>query len=131
MNQPTTSRRTLVVDDQVGLRRLVSRLLTLDGYDVVSAADGPEALALIESNGAPSLAIIDLTMPKMNGITLASKLREQHPSLPIVLMSGFDMDNMLESEVPLKPTAAFLEKPFSREQLVSAVAAAITSVRAQ
>lgn len=103
----TAARGTvLVVDDQSGVRQLIRRVLQIQGYTVIDAADGPTAIERFDSEPEPMLALIDITMPGMDGVTLAGRLRNRCPSLPIVLMSGFDMDEVFEPGTTIAPPAS-------------------------
>jgi len=72
---PTSGLRVLVVDDEPGIRRLIQTSLKGWGYEVVAASTGEEALAILESDAAPSLAILDWTMPGMDGLELCRRVR--------------------------------------------------------
>src|SRR5439155_461937 len=73
---PTSGLRVLVVDDEPGIRRLIQTSLKGWGYEVVAASTGEEALAILESDAAPSLAILDWTMPGMDGLELCRRVRD-------------------------------------------------------
>ncbi len=120
--------QVLVVDDQEGIRQLIRRILTRQGYLVIDAEDGPGAIALCTTISSINAAIIDLTMPAMDGITLTKKLREVRPLLPIVLMSGFDMDDVLASQPQIEPAPSYLEKPFKIHELLAAIESAKLSI---
>lgn len=128
----TTAQETggsiLVVDDQQGVRQLVMRILEHQGYTAIEAEDGRRALELCASEHSISVAILDLTMPDMDGITLAIKLREIRSQLPIVLMSGFDMDDVLASRPAITPAPSYLEKPFKIDLLIQALETAKNAV---
>jgi len=79
--------RVLVVDDEASARTALQSLLTSDGYAVDTAEDGVAALALV-SDRAPDVVITDLQMPNMDGMQLLSKLREQSPDLPVVVITS-------------------------------------------
>jgi CheY-like chemotaxis protein len=87
----TPSPRTvLLVDDDALVRSLLGRVLSEDGYAVLVAADGQEALALASTlDGQLSLVVTDVRMPVMDGLELASHLIESNPKLPIMFISGF------------------------------------------
>src|SRR2546425_7114115 len=72
---PTSGLRVLVVDDEPGIRRLIQTSLKGWGYEGVAASTGEEALAILESDAAPSLAILDWTMPGMDGLELCRRVR--------------------------------------------------------
>jgi PAS domain S-box-containing protein len=89
--------RILLVDDDSLVRGTLQQLLELSDYRVVSAADGEEAIAAFEAEGA-DLLLTDLAMPGMNGVTLIAKLQEQLPGLPAILMTGYAGDASTVSE---------------------------------
>ena len=79
----------LVVDDEAAIRAYVARALTLAGFEVAVAADGPEALRLVaEHRVRPSVVVTDIEMPGMTGIELAARLLALRPALRIVMMTG-------------------------------------------
>jgi CheY-like chemotaxis protein len=82
--------RILVADDEDAIRTLVARALRQDGHDVVTAADGAEALdVLARENGAFELLLTDIRMPVMDGIALALAAARDHPAVTILLMTGY------------------------------------------
>jgi two-component system, cell cycle response regulator CpdR len=82
--------RILVADDEDAIRSLVARALRQDGHDVVTAADGAEALdVLAREDGAFELLLTDIRMPVMDGIALALAAARDQPDLTILLMTGF------------------------------------------
>lgn len=116
--------RVLIVDDQQLLRRGLRMLLgTVDGMEVVGeAADGREALAVIERT-APDVVVTDARMPGMDGAGLVAACREQHPGLPVIVLTTFD-----DTEVVLGSlgagAAGFLLKDVSPERLAEGIEAA-------
>ncbi len=103
----------LVVEDDEGFRNLITTILRVTGYDVVSCADAEEALALTRENGFfIHLLVADVHLgPYMDGIELAQNLRGDFPDLKVLYLSGREerMEIMREVECGL---AAFLSKPF-------------------
>jgi two-component system, cell cycle response regulator CpdR len=82
--------RILIAEDEDGLRALVARALMLDGHDVVTTCDGAEALeVLTREQGAFGLLLTDIRMPVMDGIALALATARDHPTLGILLMTGY------------------------------------------
>lgn len=82
--------RILLVDDEEPLRTLLKRGLELDGHRVTTASDGGDGLErLNEAGGAFDLLLTDIRMPMMDGIALALAAKRDHPSLTILLMTGF------------------------------------------
>jgi CheY-like chemotaxis protein len=78
----------LVVDDEEAYRELLAKILTRAGYEVVQAADGFEALSLLQKSKI-ELVISDILMPGMNGYALVARLRAKWPSMPVILTTGF------------------------------------------
>ena len=125
MNPKGSDAKTiLVVDDQLGVRRLVRRFLELDSYAVVDYGEGEQALAALGELPKLSCALLDLTMPSMDGLTLARALHESCVGLPIVFMSGYDRHQVLQSEGVAAAQVTFLAKPFTRQSLSDAIEAA-------
>jgi PAS domain S-box-containing protein len=89
--------RILLVDDDSLVRGTLEQLLELSGYQVVSAADGEEAIAAFEAEGA-DLLLTDFAMPGMNGITLITRLQQRLPGLRAILMTGYAADATTISE---------------------------------
>ncbi|NUP13190.1 MAG: sigma-54-dependent Fis family transcriptional regulator, partial [Polyangiaceae bacterium] len=77
----------LVVDDEASARSGLAKLLQHEGFDAKMAVDGASALAVIEDS-PPDLVITDLRMPGMDGIELVTKLREQLPALPVIVVTA-------------------------------------------
>lgn len=119
-------RTVLVVDDQPGVRRLIRRLLELGGYAVVDCGDGDSTIRLLPQLPALACALLDLTMPSMDGLTLSRALRQQRPDLPVVFMSGYDRNQVLQTDMVDEAELSFLEKPFTREELMAVINATAT-----
>ena len=114
------SETILVVEDADEIRRLVCGMLVLQGYNCLAAADGVDALQLIESGVEPvHLVLTDMVMPKMMGSELARHLAQRHPDTRILLMSGYSDDPLVRSleRVP----AIFIAKPFTAAALCAKV----------
>jgi two-component system cell cycle response regulator CpdR len=82
--------RILIAEDEESVRSLVARALTVDGHEVMTANDGAAALdVLTHAGGAFELLLTDIRMPVMDGIALALAAARDHPSLAILLMTGY------------------------------------------
>jgi signal transduction histidine kinase/CheY-like chemotaxis protein len=104
--------RVLLVDDDEGVRLTTAHMLRRLGCDVVTAADGAAALAVLDTAAASlSLVLLDMAMPGMSGEDLAATLRERWPMLPIVVMSGYATQD-LTRRLGQHPSLRFLQKPF-------------------
>ena len=116
----------LLVEDEAMVRAVAERALTRQGYSVLTAANGEEALELLEAGTVVDLLVSDVVMPSMDGPTLVRHARERYPDLPILFMSGY-AEEQLRRSIDL-PRVAFLPKPFSVQQLAEAARAAIALV---
>jgi two-component system cell cycle sensor histidine kinase/response regulator CckA len=120
--------RILVVDDEEPIRAVVSRMLQAEGYEVLRARDGREALRELQDvAGAVDLVITDLVMPGMGGRVLGEELARHYPGLPLVWMSGHPQDVEFPREVP-GHKHPFLMKPISPEALLETVSRALQDV---
>ncbi|MGH2353490.1 MAG: response regulator [Chloroflexota bacterium] len=113
------ARRILVVDDDADIRYVLSVVLEEDGYQVVTATDGADALAAV-AQAPPDLILLDLVMPVMDGWQFAAAYRRTPPPLaPILVYSAHRLDERdLEEIAP----AGVLEKPCDLDTLLAAVA---------
>jgi two-component system, cell cycle sensor histidine kinase and response regulator CckA len=114
------SETLLLVEDQADLRLLLRRILQTQGYTVLEAASGEEAIALATDRHDIDLLITDIIMPGMRGWELSQKLSVLHPKLKVLYISGHT-DTDLISEGALLDGGIFLEKPFKPEVLLSKV----------
>ena len=105
----------LVVDDEEVMRLLLTRTMELEHYQVYAAADGLEALMMLEEGLAVDLVIADVSMPRMDGRQLAIELSKRDPHLPIVLISGVYLGGGTDFPGPVLP------KPFTPMALASRV----------
>jgi two-component system, cell cycle response regulator CpdR len=123
--------RLLIVDDEESMRALVARAIAMDGHEIVTAADGAEALEIL-SNGqnAFDLLLTDIQMPVMDGIALALTAARDLPDLTILLMTGFA--DQRERASGLNAIAHdVITKPFSVADIRSAVADALAARKAR
>lgn len=101
----------LVVEDEESVRRLVAKLLKAKGYRVVQAESAESALRAAQENHFDVL-LTDMVMPGMGGRELADALRQTHPNLPVLFMSGYS-DELMNLEISGSGAVSFLKKPFS------------------
>lgn len=103
----------LVVEDQQSVRGFVRNLLMLNGYHVLEAADGSEAMDICRQHpGEIQLVVTDLVMPGMSGRVLAERIAKEQPKVKILYMSGYTDDSVVHTGVA-QAGLAFLQKPFS------------------
>jgi len=113
--------RVLLVDDEAVVRRVGQELLELLGYEVSLAEDGAEALARLRDEEPPVFVVLDLTMPNLSGREALRELRRLHPTLPVILSSGFNEEEAVDPEAE-SGLLEFLQKPYRLEELVAAIA---------
>lgn len=116
----------LLVDDDAAFRSMLRRALQRRGHDVIEAAEGGAALRAL-SGATVDLVITDIIMPDMEGIETIRALRQTHPELKIIAISG---GGRMKPEGYLEMAKAFgafrvLSKPFDNEQLFAAIEAAL------
>lgn len=114
MNARSTNRTVLVVDDDSGVRDLLTRSLSFEGFDVMEAANGQDALTQLRTGRRPGVIVLDLRMPVMDGwaFRVAQRADPRIARIPVVILSGADAHRFQEIEA-----VAALEKPVSLSQL--------------
>lgn len=122
------SETLLVVEDEHGVRRLLAHILTRQGYKVLEAANGEEALELFcKHSGEINLVLTDMVMPQMTGRELGERLLEIRPALKIVYMSGYT-DDVLMRTGTLSANMPFLQKPLRPEVLAAKIRETLDAV---
>ncbi len=116
-----TAETILLVEDEPEVRSLVQRLLKMQGYTVVAAANPDEALAIIRDfKGHIDLMVTDVVMPGMSGRQLAERLAKILPDLKVLFVSGYTDDAIVHHGI-LDPGTAVLQKPFTPQTLARKV----------
>jgi two-component system, cell cycle sensor histidine kinase and response regulator CckA len=111
----------LLVEDEATLRQLAARALRARGFKVLLAADGAEALRILESHRQPiDLLVTDVVMPNMDGRELADRLRARMPDLKVLFLSGY-MDDALLRRGVFDANETLLQKPFTPHTLAQRV----------
>ncbi len=109
--------RVLIVDDELDIRQAVAEVLAEEGYQVIVAGDGAEALAYLREFH-PHLVLLDLMMPGMNGWQFrAAQKHDPDPecsNVPVVVLSALERDNQIDAD-------AYMQKPFGVDDLLSTV----------
>lgn len=119
--------KILVVDDEIGMRQLLEKLLEDNGYEVTSAVDGVDALDKIKEN-RPAFALIDFKMPRMNGLRLLEKIKKSYPEVVVVMMTAY---GTVENAVSAMKLGAFdyINKPFENEEIMLVINKALEKKR--
>jgi len=118
-----TARATvLLVEDEPALRELAAVILEGEGYRVLQASDGGEAIVVAERHRGPiDLLVTDVVMPRLSGPELAERLRSLRPELEVLYMSGYNDSRLLTRGVE-EANVHLLAKPFTPDQLAEQVA---------
>jgi DNA-binding NtrC family response regulator len=110
----------VVIDDEPRYRRLIAQVLTGAGHEVRQAADGAEGLAMCLEQ-TPQLVITDIVMPRMEGIETILQLTRQRPEIAVLAISGAEPASVYLRAATALGAAASLPKPFTVDQLLTAV----------
>lgn len=116
--------RLLIVDDDIQMRTLVSRMISCLGHSARTAANGADALQLLR-DGEVDLVITDYQMPLMNGFQLASEIRRRYPDIPVLLMTGYTNVDFIDRLQGQKLFAGLLNKPFNLQELGEKISLAV------
>jgi excisionase family DNA binding protein len=116
-------RRVLVVDDEESIRELLTKTLGLAEYEVEAIGDARAALDLLRRDRW-DLLIADLRMPGMDGLSLIREARRLHPTLPVIIITGYSSESSAIQAVNLG-VVGYLVKPFRIPHVLSAVAKAL------
>ncbi len=109
----------LLVDDDELIRRFVQRILQEQGFHVIEACDGAEALKVASAYTEPvDLLLTDVIMPKVNGLALTRRLMQERPGIGVLYMSGYVEKSML---LATHPESILIQKPFTPDALIAAV----------
>src|SRR5712691_11729092 len=118
----TKAKRILLAEDEVALRDFVSRNLRARGFEVLEASNGLEAVAVWERED-PHLLILDIMMPRMDGLEVCRRVRE-HSAVPIIVLTALDAESDKVRALDLGADD-YLTKPFGVEELLARVRAVL------
>jgi signal transduction histidine kinase len=113
--------KVLVVEDEPAVRQITARILRRNGYQVLEAASGAEALTLAADHPFDIL-LTDLVMPQVSGPELVQRIKQMHPEIPVLFMSGYSQD-ALGPRGTLDADAPLIQKPFAAVDLLKAMRA--------
>ena len=113
--------RVLLVEDQDAVRAVASRILKTNGYEVVEAKNGHDALKVVESGAEPvQLLLSDVIMPKMSGLELGDRVAQTNPQVKVLYMSGYS-EALRSNGTDLDDGVKLLQKPFTDHELLTKV----------
>ncbi|HET6490093.1 MAG TPA: sigma-54 dependent transcriptional regulator [Syntrophales bacterium] len=116
-------KKILIVDDEVNMRLVLKAMLKKEGYEVETAADGMEALALLRHHDITA-CVTDLRMPKLDGMGLLNRMVEEYPSIPVIIITAH---GTVATAVDALKKGAFdyITKPFDQEELKNVISKAV------
>jgi len=113
-------RKILVVDDEEAIRELLASYLARHDFEVVLAANGSEARRLMDKE-ALELAVLDIVLPDADGMDLLSAARQDHPTLPVIMLTGIGFDEELLQEAQRRGADGYVSKMQPLDQLLMEV----------
>ncbi|MER7365610.1 response regulator transcription factor [Nonomuraea wenchangensis] len=123
---PEPEARLLVVDDEPNIRELFSASLRMAGFEVLTAADGREALRVAEES-SPDLVMLDIMLPDLDGMTVASRLRSRGRRVPVLFVTAKDTSEDRIAGLGLGED--YVTKPFSLEETIARIRAVLRRTR--
>lgn len=120
--------RLLIVDDEADVLRMLGTLFRAKGYDVVVCEDGNEAIDLLRGKDRYDLLISDVRMIPVNGLWLLSLVREECPSLPVIMVTAYYSKEMAVEALRMG-AFSYMSKPFDTQKLLDTAEKAINSQR--
>jgi two-component system cell cycle sensor histidine kinase/response regulator CckA len=117
---PNALPTVLVVDDEEPIRQMARRILEEEGYQVIEASNGLEAIALLEGGTSLDLLMTDLEMPELGGDEMVRRIRTTRPDLKVLYVTGH-IDQLMDERPVLSEGEAFLVKPLRAPGLLEAV----------
>lgn len=118
-------KRALIVDDDPMIRQLVDAILKADGYEVVQAENGADAIKILDKEQRPvrfGIVVLDVMMPGMNGLDVLTRMRlHSHTAkLPVIMLTGEDKSEDIMAGYSVGADI-YVTKPFTRQQLLSSI----------
>lgn len=128
VDSPLAGTYTILVVDDVGVvRKAAFHLLSEEGYRVFEAASAAEAIEVLSTARQPvNLVMVDVVMPDISGVDLVRLIRDEWPSMRVLYMSAYPAEVLVREGLE-HPNVLFLAKPFTREELLAKVRAALRS----
>ncbi|WP_338471060.1 response regulator [Niallia sp. XMNu-256] len=112
-------KKILIVDDQYGIRILLNEVLQKEGYDTYQAANGLQALEIVQEN-VPDLILLDMKIPGMDGIEILKRVKAIHPDMKVIIMTAYGELDMIQEAMDLGAMTHFA-KPFDIVEIREAV----------
>ena len=111
-------RRILIVDDEEGIRESF-KLILGDHYHLIFATNAEQAISALQKE-SPSMALLDIKMPRINGLELLKQLKKARPTLPVIIVSGYQSIETAQ-EASKNGASDYIPKPFDSKQILETV----------
>lgn len=115
-----SKKKILVVDDQYGIRVLLNEILQKDGYEMYQAANGVQALKIVEDH-EPDLVLLDMKIPGMDGLEILRRIKDVKPHVDVMMMTAYGELNMINEALNLGAINHFA-KPFDIDDVRKVIA---------
>ncbi len=116
---PTIKESVLVVDDDIRILRMIHRIMELEGYRVLTAEDAEGALKVFDEE-VPSLVLLDIMMPGMDGLEMFRRAKEINPEIAAIILTGYGTPER-EIEAMRLGVKKFVRKPITIDQLANVI----------
>src|SRR3984885_15571271 len=129
VSNPESAARILIIDDEAAIRESLETLLVLEGYAVDLAPEGQAGLRAIDSRNY-DLVLLDLALPRLNGLEVLARIRERQPNLPVIMITAYGtVGNVVDA---MNGGAQnFVQKPWDNEKVLADIRAATARQRAE
>jgi DNA-binding NtrC family response regulator len=115
----TLSKKILIIDDEEGVRESL-KLILGDNYNLIVTDSGQQGLACLENSKDIGLALLDIKMPKMDGFEVLKKIKEKHPSVKVIMITGYRSVETAAEAVRLG-ACGYIIKPFKADEILNIV----------
>lgn len=122
-------KKILVVDDQYGIRVLLCEILQKDGYQMHDAANGVQALKIVEKE-QPDLVLLDMKIPGMDGLEILKHIKEDHPQINVIMMTAYGELNLINEAMSLGAITHFA-KPFDIDDIRAVIKESIDGTKTE
>ncbi len=114
--------KILIVDDEASVRETIRLQLKSTGHEIIEAEDGGQAISLLGAGNSSGISVIicDVRMPNINGVKAVSFFRKDHPSIPVIVLTGYP-DVKLAVDFVAKGVFDYVVKPVEKERLIAKV----------
>lgn len=114
--------KVLLIEDDQLIQRMYQKIFTFEGYEVVIASDGAEGLKRVKAE-APTIILLDIMMPKMNGIEVLEKLKSEPStkSIPVIMLSNLAGDNDIETALSMGAVKYIVKSEFDPKEVADMV----------